>query len=121
MCPFTRVNEYLRTSLPQACNATIHRMPALHRTIFTTPVLSPALRGLSRAVLRLLGWRIEGALPDNATRSVLIAAPHPGVGLEALRSCRLGHGWDLSRTRASAIARRSALFFGPLSGLLDAC
>ncbi len=30
----------------------------------------------SRLVLKLAGWRVEGALPPNARKCVLIAAPH---------------------------------------------
>ena len=49
---------------------------AMHRTIFTTPVVNTLLRGFSLAFLRLSGWRVEGTLPDNAGKAVLIAAPH---------------------------------------------
>jgi len=45
-------------------------------TIFTTPVLSPLLRWLSRHTLRLLGWTLTGAMPAQAPQSVVIAAPH---------------------------------------------
>ena len=45
-------------------------------TIFTTPVLSPMLRWLSRHTLRLLGWTLTGAMPTNTPKSVVIAAPH---------------------------------------------
>jgi 1-acyl-sn-glycerol-3-phosphate acyltransferase len=45
-------------------------------TIFTTPVLSPMLRWLSRLTLRLLGWTLTGAMPTNTPKSVVIAAPH---------------------------------------------
>jgi 1-acyl-sn-glycerol-3-phosphate acyltransferase len=48
----------------------------MHRTLFSTPVVKPLLRGGSRAVLRATGWKVEGALPPQAARSVLIAAPH---------------------------------------------
>lgn len=46
------------------------------RTIFDSPVLNPLLRSTSRQVLRLLGWRVEGALTPQAARCVVIAAPH---------------------------------------------
>ena len=82
-------------------------MPALHRTIFTTPVLSPALQGLSRALLRLLGWRVEGALPDNATRSVLIAAPHTS-------------NWDLPYTLLVAFALRLNIYWMGKQGIFRA-
>jgi len=45
-------------------------------TIFTTPVLSPALRWLSKHLLRLLGWTLTGSMPANTPKSVVIAAPH---------------------------------------------
>jgi 1-acyl-sn-glycerol-3-phosphate acyltransferase len=48
----------------------------MHRTIFDTPVVNTLLRGLSRAVLRLQGWQVQGSLPPEAAKAVLIAAPH---------------------------------------------
>ncbi|MBH9551948.1 lysophospholipid acyltransferase family protein [Inhella gelatinilytica] len=45
-------------------------------TLFTTPVLRPAMRWLSRGYLRLCGWKLEGSLPPEAQRCVMIAAPH---------------------------------------------
>lgn len=48
----------------------------LQRTIFTTPVIQPLMRAFSRGFLRLKGWRLEGSLPPEAQRCVLIAAPH---------------------------------------------
>ena len=48
----------------------------MHRTIFTTPVVNSLFRGLSIAFLKLTGWRVEGQLHPDATKSVLIAAPH---------------------------------------------
>jgi 1-acyl-sn-glycerol-3-phosphate acyltransferase len=48
----------------------------MQRTLFTTPVVNTVLRALSLAFLKLNGWRVEGALPDSASKSVLIAAPH---------------------------------------------
>jgi 1-acyl-sn-glycerol-3-phosphate acyltransferase len=44
-------------------------------TIFNTPILSPFLRFLSNSIMRLVGWRVEGKLPD-LPKFVLIAAPH---------------------------------------------
>lgn len=48
----------------------------MHTTLFTTPVINTLLRALSRAFLRLNGWKVEGALPPSARKAVLIAAPH---------------------------------------------
>lgn len=45
-------------------------------TIFTTPLLSPTLRWLSKHILRLLGWTLTGSMPANTPKSVVIAAPH---------------------------------------------
>ena len=44
-------------------------------TIFNTPVLSAIFRYLARIVMRLLGWHVEGSLPD-IPKFVLIGAPH---------------------------------------------
>jgi 1-acyl-sn-glycerol-3-phosphate acyltransferase len=48
----------------------------VQRTIFTTPVIRPLMRWFSLCFLRLKGWRLEGSLPPEAARCVLIAAPH---------------------------------------------
>jgi len=44
-------------------------------TIFDTPVISPLMRGLAFAFLKVFGWRLEGRLPD-VNKLVVIAAPH---------------------------------------------
>ncbi|HKQ92806.1 MAG TPA: lysophospholipid acyltransferase family protein [Blastocatellia bacterium] len=44
-------------------------------TIFDTPVISPLIRGLSFSFLKIIGWRLEGRLPD-VDKLVVIAAPH---------------------------------------------
>lgn len=44
-------------------------------TIFTTPFISPILRFLSNSIMRLLGWRVNGNLPD-LPKYILIGAPH---------------------------------------------
>jgi len=46
------------------------------RTIFNTPGISTLLKAFSGAFLRVTGWKVEGELPPEARRSVLIAAPH---------------------------------------------
>jgi len=48
----------------------------MHTTIFTTPLVNSALRAGSRLTLRLLGWKVLGALPPGTPKCVLIAAPH---------------------------------------------
>ena len=47
----------------------------LKTTIFNTPILSAILRLLTNLILRLVGWRIEGKLPD-IPKYILIGAPH---------------------------------------------
>lgn len=59
----------------------------LPRTLFTTPLVNVLLRGFSRLVLRLAGWRVEGSL--QVERCVLIAAPHTS-------------NWDLPLTLMTA-------------------
>lgn len=48
----------------------------MHRTLFDTPLVNTLLRAGSRAFLRLNGWKVEGSLPVEARKCVLIAAPH---------------------------------------------
>jgi 1-acyl-sn-glycerol-3-phosphate acyltransferase len=44
-------------------------------TIFNTPILSFIFQLLARILMRLLGWRVDGKLPD-LPKYVLIGAPH---------------------------------------------
>ena len=44
-------------------------------TIFNTPILSKLFHYLARLIMRLLGWRVDGKLP-NLPKYVLIGAPH---------------------------------------------
>ena len=48
----------------------------MHWTIFDTPVVNTVLRAASKAFLRMAGWKVEGALPEDAGKCALIAAPH---------------------------------------------
>ena len=48
----------------------------MHRTLFDTPIVNTLLRAGSRGLLRLTGWTVEGSLPVEARKCVLIAAPH---------------------------------------------
>ena len=85
----------------------------MHRTIFDTPVVNTFLRAFSRITLRLTGWTVEGQLPDKATKSVLIAAPHTS-------------NWDLPYTLMLAFVLRlrvywmgkHSLFTGPLGPVM---
>jgi 1-acyl-sn-glycerol-3-phosphate acyltransferase len=85
----------------------------MHRTIFTTPVVNTVLRGLSVSLLKLTGWRVEGALPPNTSKSVLIAAPHTS-------------NWDLPYTLMVCFVLRltpywmgkASIFRAPFGGLM---
>ena len=70
----------------------------MHRTIFDTPVVNTALRGLSLAVLKLAGWKVSGQLPANGRKCVLIAAPHTS-------------NWDLPYTLMVAFALRLNIYW----------
>jgi 1-acyl-sn-glycerol-3-phosphate acyltransferase len=72
-------------------------MPTQH-TLFDTPVVNHMLRGLSRLVLRVQGWRVEGALPPEAHKCVLIAAPHTSI-------------WDLPYTLMVAFCLDLRIFW----------
>ena len=71
----------------------------------TIPELGPALprrggpvsRGLGRAMLKLLGWRIEGAFPEVG-RFIIIGAPHTSnwdfpVAMSAMLALGLDARW----------------------------
>ena len=70
----------------------------MHRTIFDTPLVNTALRGISVTVLRLLGWKVEGSLPPGCQKSVFIAAPHTS-------------NWDLPFTLMVAFALRLNIYW----------
>jgi 1-acyl-sn-glycerol-3-phosphate acyltransferase len=86
---------------------------AMQRTIFTTPVVNTVLRAFSIGFLKLTGWRVEGALPAHAAKSVLIAAPHTS-------------NWDLPYTLMVAFALRlnirwmgkQSIFRAPFGGVM---
>jgi 1-acyl-sn-glycerol-3-phosphate acyltransferase len=61
----------------------------MQRTIFTTPVVNTFFRWFSIIVMKLAGWKIEGKLPPDGMRSVLISAPHTS-------------NWDLPYTLMTA-------------------
>jgi 1-acyl-sn-glycerol-3-phosphate acyltransferase len=75
----------------------------MHRTIFTTPVVNTLLRGFSIAFLKLTGWKVEGNLPPEAHKAVLIAAPHTS-------------NWDLPYTlMVSFVLRMDVYWLGKQS------
>lgn len=85
----------------------------MRRTIFTTPVVNTLLRGFSVAFLKVMGWRVEGALPADTPKSVLIAAPHTS-------------NWDLPYTLMVAFVLRlnpywmgkASIFKAPFGGVM---
>jgi 1-acyl-sn-glycerol-3-phosphate acyltransferase len=85
----------------------------MHRTIFTTPVVNTLLRAFSVAFLKLTGWRVEGSLPANTPKSVLIAAPHTS-------------NWDLPYTLMVCFVLRltpywmgkASIFKAPFGGVM---
>ena len=70
----------------------------MHLTIFSTPVINTLLRAGSIAFLKLAGWRIEGTLPADARKCVLIAAPHTS-------------NWDLPYTLMTAFVLRLNVYW----------
>ena len=70
----------------------------MHLTIFDTPVVNSLLRVLSIGFLKLAGWKVEGQLPANGQKCVLIAAPHTS-------------NWDLPYTLMVAFALRLNVYW----------
>jgi 1-acyl-sn-glycerol-3-phosphate acyltransferase len=70
----------------------------MHRTIFSTPVVNTLLRAFSVVYLKLTGWKVLGALPADAQRSVFIAAPHTS-------------NWDLPYTLMVAFVLRLNIYW----------
>ena len=62
-------------------------------TIFSTPFVNGLFRAFSVVYLKLAGWKVLGALPDEARKSVFIAAPHTS-------------NWDLPYTLMVAFSLR---------------
>ena len=85
----------------------------MQRTIFNTPIVNTVLKAFSITFLRLTGWRVEGHLPSEANKSVLIAAPHTS-------------NWDLPYTLMVAFALglqvrwmgKSNIFRFPFGGVM---
>ncbi len=70
----------------------------MHRTLFDTPVVNTLLRAFSVQFLRLQGWQVQGTLPPEASKSVLIAAPHTS-------------NWDLPYTLMLAFVLRLNVYW----------
>ena len=76
----------------------------MQRTIFTTPGVNTVLRFLSAAFLRATGWTLQGQLPADQRKCVLIAAPHTS-------------NWDLPYTLMVAFALRIDIHWMGKQGL----
>ena len=70
----------------------------MHRTIFDTPIINTLLRGFSIIFLKLTGWKVQGSLPPDGSKSVLIAAPHTS-------------NWDLPYTLMVAFSLRLHVYW----------
>jgi len=70
----------------------------MHHTIFDTPIVNTVLRALSIAFLKYTGWKVDGGLPPNGQKSVLIAAPHTS-------------NWDLPYTLMVAFSLRLNVYW----------
>ena len=74
------------------------RLLFMHHTIFDTPLVNTLLRALSVGFLKLTGWKIDGQLPANGQKCVLIAAPHTS-------------NWDLPYTLMVAFVLRLNVYW----------
>jgi 1-acyl-sn-glycerol-3-phosphate acyltransferase len=85
----------------------------MHRTIFTTPVVRPLLKGISLVYMKLTGWKVEGERPTASEKCVLIAAPHTS-------------NWDLPFTLMTAFVLnlnlywlgKASIFKAPFGGVM---
>ena len=85
----------------------------MQRTVFSTPFVNALFRLFSRLYLKLAGWKVLGALPPEAQKSVFIAAPHTS-------------NWDLPYTLMVAFSLRlniywmgkASIFRFPFGGLM---
>jgi len=83
------------------------------RTIFDTPVVNSLIKAFSVGFLKLTGWTVDGSLPPDGARSVLIAAPHTS-------------NWDLPYTLMVAFALnlnvrwmgKASIFRFPFGGIM---
>ena len=85
-------------------------------TLFSTPLLTPALRVLSKVILKIIRWRVDGSLPVDQKKYVLIVAPHTS-------------NWDfflfvltvsVLRLQPSVLIK-DTIFIGPLGWFLRFC
>lgn len=82
-------------------------------TVFDTPGLSHVIRWVAGRIFRVLGWRLDGAMPAELRNAVLIAAPHTS-------------NWDLPYALMAAFVLgrkvhwlgKSSIFRFPFGGLM---
>ena len=85
-------------------------------TLFSTPLLSPALRVLSKIILKIIRWRVDGSLPTDQKKYVLIVAPHTSnwdFFLFVLTVSVLG--------LQPSVLIKDTIFIGPLGWFLRYC
>lgn len=70
----------------------------MHRTMFDTPILKTILRWVSIFTLKILGWKVEGEIPKDVKKCVMIAAPHTS-------------NWDLPFTLMTAFALKAKVYW----------
>lgn len=88
-------------------------LAAMSSTLFDSAFARALLRPVSRTLLRLAGWHVEGELPPQASRCVVIAAPHTS-------------NWDFPYTLMGAFVLgmhirwlgKASLFRAPFGGLM---
>jgi 1-acyl-sn-glycerol-3-phosphate acyltransferase len=71
--------------------------PNLNTTIFDTPILSKLLHYLTKFLLRVFGWHVEGQMPD-IPKFIVIGAPHTS-------------NWDFVMMLALGFALQAKLYF----------
>jgi len=69
----------------------------MHYTIFDTPVVRPIMQFLSMVVLKLMGWKIKGYMP-NLPKFVAIAVPHTS-------------NWDFFYTLLAIFAMKGKIYW----------
>ena len=82
-------------------------------TIFTSPRARRMLRPMSLRLLRWAGWRVDGCLPPEASKCVVVGAPHTSnwdlpIGLLAAFALDLNVRW----------LGKCQLFRPPIGGLM---
>jgi 1-acyl-sn-glycerol-3-phosphate acyltransferase len=86
-----------------------------------TPTLrtEPLLQKFARWLLRLIGWRVEGALPLHLTKFVLIFAPHTS-GWDLVIGLICGYAIGLLVHWPYGIMAKASAFRGPMGPVMRA-